>query len=36
VLVGDLPPDHLEAALGELPMPSRGNIFSRLWNGIFG
>jgi negative regulator of sigma E activity len=36
VLVGDLPPDHLEAVLGELPMPSRGNIFSRLWNGIFG
>ncbi|MDJ0663997.1 MAG: hypothetical protein QNJ75_05515 [Acidimicrobiia bacterium] len=36
VLVGDLPPDHLEAVLGELPKPSRGNIFTRLWNGIFG
>lgn len=36
VLVGDLPPDHLEAVLGELPGPSHGNILSRLWNGIFG
>jgi hypothetical protein len=36
VLVGDLPPDHLEAVLRELPESSRGNIFSRLWNGIFG
>ena len=36
VLVGDLPPDHLETVLDELPRPSRGNIFSRLWNGIFG
>ena len=36
VLVGDLPPDHLEAVLSELPEPSRGNIFSRFWNGIFG
>lgn len=36
VLVGDLPPDHLEEVLGELPSPSRGNILSRLWNGIFG
>ncbi len=36
VLVGDLPPDHLEEVLAELPSPSRRNIFSRLWNGIFG
>ncbi len=36
VLVGDLPPDHLEEVLAELPSPSRGNILSRLWNGIFG
>ncbi len=36
VLVGDLPPDHLEQVLTELPVPSRGNIFSRIWNGIFG
>lgn len=36
VLVGDLPPDHLEQVLRELPKPSQGNIFSRLWRGIFG
>ena len=31
VLVGDLPPDHLDSVLGELPAASSGN-----WNGIFG
>jgi hypothetical protein len=36
VLVGDLPPDHLEEVLAELPAPARGNIFSRIWSGIFG
>jgi negative regulator of sigma E activity len=36
VLVGDLPPDHLEQVLREMPKPSQGNIFSRLWRGIFG
>jgi hypothetical protein len=36
VLVGDLPPDHLELVLSELPRPSRGNILSRLWRGLFG
>ncbi len=36
VLVGDLPPDHLEQVLQELPRPSQGNIFSRLWRGLFG
>ncbi len=36
VLIGDLPPDHLEEVLGQLPTPARRNIFSRLWNGIFG
>ena len=36
VLVGDLPPDHLEAVLAELPKPNRSGFFSRLWNGIFG
>ena len=36
VLVGDLPPDHLESVLSGLPAPSRGNIFNRLWNGLFG
>lgn len=36
VLVGDLPPDHLREVLGELPRPSQGNIFSRIWRGLFG
>ena len=36
VLAGDLPPDHLEEVLAELPSPSRGNILSRIWQGIFG
>jgi hypothetical protein len=36
VLVGDLPPDHLDAVLGELPKPGRRNLFSRLWSGLFG
>ncbi len=36
VLVGDLPPDHLEGVLRELPLPSQGNIFSRIWQGLFG
>ncbi len=36
VLVGDLPPDHLEAVLDELPKPGRRNLFSRLWSGLFG
>jgi len=36
VLVGDLPPDHLEEVLSELPSPSSGNLLSRIWKGIFG
>jgi len=36
VLVGDVPPDHLDAVLGELPKPGRRNLFSRLWSGLFG
>lgn len=36
VLVGDLPPDHLERVLDELPRPGSRNLFSRLWNGLFG
>lgn len=35
VLVGDLPPDHLEQVLTELPVPG-GSFFSRIWNGLFG
>jgi hypothetical protein len=36
VLVGDLPPDHLEQVLREMPRPSSGNLFARLWRGLFG
>lgn len=36
VLVGDLPPDHLETVLQELPAPDGGNFLSRIWKGIFG
>ena len=36
VLVGDLPPDHLQQVLDELPRPSQGNIFTRIWRGLFG
>ncbi len=36
VLVGDLPPDHLDQVLAELPKPRQRNILARLWNGLFG
>lgn len=36
VLVGDLPPDHLEAVLTDLPEPGRRNLFVRLWRRLFG
>ena len=36
VLVGDLPPDHLDKILAELPQPAQANILSRLWRGLFG
>jgi hypothetical protein len=36
VLVGDLPPDHLVAVLGELPAPDAGNLIARLWRSLFG
>ncbi len=36
VLVGDLPPDHLEEVLADLPPPRQRNLLSRLWRGIFG
>lgn len=35
-LVGDLPPDHLDQILAELPIPETGNWFERAWRGIFG
>lgn len=36
VLVGDLPPDHLDLVLGELPTPDNPNLFTRMWRGLFG
>ncbi len=36
VLVGDLPPDHLEEVLGELPSPDHPNLLVRMWRGLFG
>jgi hypothetical protein len=36
VLVGDLPPDHLEQVLVDLPGPSQANLLMRLWRGLFG
>lgn len=36
VLVGDLPPDHLEEVLDGLPKPGRRNLLGRLWSGLFG
>lgn len=35
-LVGDLPPDHLDEVLANLPRPERRNWFSRVWNNLFG
>lgn len=35
-LVGDLPPDHLEAVLAELPRPGQRNWFARMWRRLFG
>ena len=36
VLVGDLPPDHLNEVIAELPAASGGNFLTRIWNGLFG
>ena len=36
VLVGDLPPDHVADVLSELPAPSSGGMWSRLWQRLFG
>jgi hypothetical protein len=35
-LVGDLPPDHLEAVLSELPKPGREGWMTQMWNRLFG
>jgi hypothetical protein len=36
VLVGDLPPDHLEAVLAELPPPTKDGMLARFWRALFG
>lgn len=36
LLIGGLPPDHLEDVLVELPRPNRGNLLQRMWRGLFG
>lgn len=36
VLVGDLPPDHLDAVLGQLPTPGSTGLLGRIWQGLFG
>lgn len=35
-LVGDLPPDLLEAVLDGLPAPARQGFFGRIWESLFG
>ena len=35
-LVGDLPPDHLDEVLGELPLPGTDNGMKRMWRKRFG
>ncbi len=36
LLVGDLPPDHLDQVLQELPRPRSPSLLSRLWQRLFG
>lgn len=36
VLVGDLPPDHLEEVVADLPRPSRPSLLKRAWRWAFG
>ena len=36
VLVGDLPPDHLEQVLQALPEPGDRGLFVRIWRRLFG
>jgi len=35
-LVGDLPPDHLDEVLAELPFPGTDNWLRRMWRNLFG
>ena len=36
ILIGDLPPDHLELVLSALPAPNRANPLKRAWRWMFG
>lgn|GEM_PF-1386940 len=36
VLMGDLPPDHLDAVLAELPPPNGTGMLARFWRALFG
>jgi hypothetical protein len=36
VIVGDLPPDHATAVLGELPTPDVRSTFANWWHSLFG
>ena len=36
VVMGDLPPDHLDAVLAELPVPNATGMLARFWRALFG
>lgn len=36
ILVGDLPPDHLEAVLADMPEPKKPNVLVKMWRRLFG
>jgi hypothetical protein len=36
VLVGDIPPDHLEEVLTVLPTPERDSMLKIWWHSLFG
>jgi len=36
IVVGDSPPDHMEAVVAELPTPASQNWFARIWRKFFG
>lgn len=36
VLMGDLPPDHLDAVLADLPAPNGTGMLARFWRALFG
>lgn len=36
LLIGDLPPDHLEEVVADLPKPGSPNVLKRAWRWVFG